>query len=141
MIQLWWGVRSALFVTWMALTLVPWALCALLLLRHFTRAHGVTAADLLLVYWTLKLPTLGHTLTALAQRATVVATGGHGDGVGHRAHQHWCTAWGGAAIAELATKVVAPALHPAIAQRSAVVRCTGGNVHGGVEAGHADRFR
>ena len=44
------------------------ALCALLLLRHFTRAHGVTAADLLLVYWTLKLPTLGHTLTTLAQR-------------------------------------------------------------------------
>lgn len=47
------------------------ALCAVLLLRHFARANGVNAADLLLVYWTLKLPTLGQTLTALAQQYPV----------------------------------------------------------------------
>ena len=31
MIRLWWGLRSALFVLWMTLTVIPWALAALLL--------------------------------------------------------------------------------------------------------------
>jgi 1-acyl-sn-glycerol-3-phosphate acyltransferase len=30
-IRLWWGLRSALFVLWMTLTVIPWALAALLL--------------------------------------------------------------------------------------------------------------
>ncbi len=43
-------------------------LAALLLVRHFLRADGVTGADLLLVYWTLKLPTTGYTLMSLAHQ-------------------------------------------------------------------------
>jgi ATP-binding cassette subfamily B protein len=36
-----------------------------LLFEHFTHTGSVTGGDLLLVYWTLKLPTIGHTLTAV----------------------------------------------------------------------------
>jgi ATP-binding cassette subfamily B protein len=43
-------------------------LAGLLLVRHFLRADGVTGADLLLVYWTLKLPAIGHTLIGLAHQ-------------------------------------------------------------------------
>jgi len=42
-------------------------LAGLLLLEHFQRA-GVTGGVLLLVYWTLKLPAIGHTLTSLAHQ-------------------------------------------------------------------------
>ncbi len=43
-------------------------LAGLLLVRHFLRADGVTGADLLLIYWALKLPAIGGTLTALAHQ-------------------------------------------------------------------------
>ena len=49
-------------------SLVCIGLAALLLAGHFLRAGGATGADLLLVYWTLKLPALGRTLSALAQQ-------------------------------------------------------------------------
>lgn len=42
-------------------------LAGLLLLNHFQRL-GVTGGVLLLVYWTLKLPTIGHRLTDLAHQ-------------------------------------------------------------------------
>jgi ATP-binding cassette subfamily B protein len=41
--------------------------CALLC-QHFQRAGGATGADLLLVYWALKLPALGQALMGLAQQ-------------------------------------------------------------------------
>lgn len=44
------------------------ALAGYLLVEHFQRIGGVTGADLLLVYWTLKLPALGSTLTSLAHQ-------------------------------------------------------------------------
>jgi ATP-binding cassette subfamily B protein len=44
------------------------ALAGTLLVRHFLEAQAVTGADLLLVYWTLKLPGLGRQLAGLAQR-------------------------------------------------------------------------
>jgi ABC-type bacteriocin/lantibiotic exporter with double-glycine peptidase domain len=43
-------------------------LAGYLLVQHFLRAQGVTGADLLLVYWVLKLPGLGTTLSALAHQ-------------------------------------------------------------------------
>ena len=43
-------------------------LSGLLLVRHFLRSEGVTGVDLLLVYWTLKLPAIGHTLMGLAHQ-------------------------------------------------------------------------
>jgi len=43
-------------------------LAGYLLLQHFMRSGGATGGDLLLVYWTLKLPALGHALTALAHQ-------------------------------------------------------------------------
>jgi ATP-binding cassette subfamily B protein len=39
-----------------------------LLFSHLMRTGTVTGGDLLLVYWTLKLPAIGHGLTALAQQ-------------------------------------------------------------------------
>lgn len=42
-------------------------LAGLLLLEHFQRA-GVTGSVLLLVYWTLKLPAVGHKLTSLVHQ-------------------------------------------------------------------------
>ncbi|HJS85230.1 MAG TPA: cysteine peptidase family C39 domain-containing protein [Acetobacteraceae bacterium] len=39
-----------------------------LLFSHFTRTGNVTGGDLLLVYWTLKLPVIGQGLTTLAQQ-------------------------------------------------------------------------
>ena len=39
-----------------------------LLFSHFMRTGTVTGGDLLLVYWTLKLPAIGHGLTTLAQQ-------------------------------------------------------------------------
>jgi ATP-binding cassette subfamily B protein len=44
------------------------ALAGTLLVSHFLDARAITGADLLLVYWTLKLPGLGRQLAALAQR-------------------------------------------------------------------------
>jgi ATP-binding cassette subfamily B protein len=44
------------------------ALAGTLLVRHFLALDAVTGADLLLVYWTLKLPGLGRQLAGLAQR-------------------------------------------------------------------------
>jgi ABC-type bacteriocin/lantibiotic exporter with double-glycine peptidase domain len=44
------------------------ALAGILLVRHFLDASAVTGADLLLVYWTLKLPGLGRQLAGLARR-------------------------------------------------------------------------
>ncbi|MGE0451300.1 MAG: ATP-binding cassette domain-containing protein, partial [Vicinamibacterales bacterium] len=41
---------------------------ALMLVGHFRRAGGVTGADLLLVYWALKLPSLVGTLVGLAHQ-------------------------------------------------------------------------
>jgi len=43
-------------------------LAGALLFSHFTRTGGVTGGDLLLVYWTLKLPAAGHGLTMLASQ-------------------------------------------------------------------------
>ena len=39
-----------------------------LLFSHFMQTGSVTGGDLLLVYWTLKLPAIGHALTLLVQR-------------------------------------------------------------------------
>jgi ATP-binding cassette subfamily B protein len=44
------------------------ALAGTLLVSHFLDARAITGADLLLVYWTLKLPGLGRQLAGLAQR-------------------------------------------------------------------------
>lgn len=41
------------------------ALTGWLLFDHFTRTGNVTGGDLLLVYWTLKLPAIGYTLTTV----------------------------------------------------------------------------
>ncbi|MCW1842521.1 ATP-binding cassette domain-containing protein [Prosthecomicrobium hirschii] len=49
-------------------SLVSAGLAAALLVAHFQRLDGVAGSDLLLVYWTLKLPALGGTLTLLSQR-------------------------------------------------------------------------
>jgi ATP-binding cassette subfamily B protein len=43
-------------------------LAAWLLVQHFERAPTVSGADLLLVYWTLKLPAIGQSLAGLAQQ-------------------------------------------------------------------------
>lgn len=43
-------------------------LASYLLMAHFQRGGGVTGADLLLIFWTLKLPAIGGTLTGLAQQ-------------------------------------------------------------------------
>ncbi|MFN8058051.1 MAG: ATP-binding cassette domain-containing protein [Vicinamibacterales bacterium] len=43
-------------------------LAGLLLVAHFVRSAGVTGADLLLVFWTLKLPEIGQTLMGLAHQ-------------------------------------------------------------------------
>ncbi|MFO1080003.1 MAG: ATP-binding cassette domain-containing protein [Reyranellaceae bacterium] len=44
------------------------AIVGTLLVEHFVRSHGVTGADLLLIYWALKLPAIGASLTALAHQ-------------------------------------------------------------------------
>ena len=49
-------------------SLVCIGLGAWLLIAHFGRSAVVSGADLLLVYWTLKLPAIGHTLAGLAQQ-------------------------------------------------------------------------
>ena len=51
-----------------AQSLLCLGLAGLLLVQHFWRAGGVTGADLLLVFWTLKLPAIGHGLTLLAHQ-------------------------------------------------------------------------
>jgi ATP-binding cassette subfamily B protein len=43
-------------------------LAGVLLVTHFLDAQAVTGADLLLIYWTLKLPGLGASLAALARQ-------------------------------------------------------------------------
>ncbi|MBV8577473.1 MAG: ABC transporter ATP-binding protein, partial [Acetobacteraceae bacterium] len=43
-------------------------LAGALLFRHFVRTGNVTGAGLLLVFWTLKLPVIGHSLISLAQQ-------------------------------------------------------------------------
>ena len=48
-------------------SIVCFGFAGLLLMEHFWRS-GVTGGVLLLVYWTLKLPTLGHRLAFLAQQ-------------------------------------------------------------------------
>ena len=48
--------------------LVGLLLVATLLFQHFQRADGASGADLLLVYWALKLPALGQALMGLAQQ-------------------------------------------------------------------------
>jgi len=40
----------------------------LMLFQHFSRSGGVNGADLLLVFWALKLPAIGQRLTALAHQ-------------------------------------------------------------------------
>lgn len=49
-------------------SLVCMSLASYLLVDHFMRAGGVTGGDLLLVYWVLKLPAIGGTLSSLAHR-------------------------------------------------------------------------
>ena len=49
-------------------SLVCLGLAGYLLIDHFLRAGGVTGADLLLVYWVLKLPAIGGTISSLAHR-------------------------------------------------------------------------
>jgi ATP-binding cassette subfamily B protein len=65
------AVRSWIHVVLLANgvhALVCTALAGGLLVSHFVRAGGVGGADLLLVYWVLKLPSLGSRLAALAQQ-------------------------------------------------------------------------
>ena len=47
-------------------SLVCMSLAGYLLVDHFVRAGGVTGGDLLLVYWVLKLPAIGGTISSLA---------------------------------------------------------------------------
>jgi ABC-type bacteriocin/lantibiotic exporter with double-glycine peptidase domain len=49
-------------------SLVCLGLAGLLLLQHFLRSGGATGGDLLLVYWTLKLPAIGQGISQLAQQ-------------------------------------------------------------------------
>ena len=49
-------------------SLICMSLVCLLLFQHFMRTGGVTGADLLLIYWALKLPAIGQRLTALAHQ-------------------------------------------------------------------------
>ncbi|ESS73876.1 lipid A export ATP-binding/permease protein MsbA [Methyloglobulus morosus KoM1] len=49
-------------------SLVCMSFVGLMLFQHFMRSGGVTGGDLLLVYWALKLPAIGHTLTTLAHQ-------------------------------------------------------------------------
>jgi ABC-type transport system involved in cytochrome bd biosynthesis fused ATPase/permease subunit len=49
-------------------SLVCVGLGAWLLVAHFARTPNVSGADLLLVFWTLKLPAVGHSLAGLAQQ-------------------------------------------------------------------------
>jgi len=49
-------------------SLVCVVLVAAILIEHFFRARGVTGADLLLVYWALRLPAIGGTVMGLAQQ-------------------------------------------------------------------------
>jgi ABC-type transport system involved in cytochrome bd biosynthesis fused ATPase/permease subunit len=49
-------------------SLVCLGLAGWLLLQHFTRSGGATGGDLLLVYWTLKLPAIGQVISQLAQQ-------------------------------------------------------------------------
>jgi ABC-type bacteriocin/lantibiotic exporter with double-glycine peptidase domain len=49
-------------------SLVCLGLAGLLLLQHFLRSGFATGGDLLLVYWTLKLPAIGQGISALAQQ-------------------------------------------------------------------------
>jgi ATP-binding cassette subfamily B protein len=51
-----------------AQSLVCLALAGALLFAHFMRTGSVGGGDLLLVYWTLKLPAIAHTLAMLAQQ-------------------------------------------------------------------------
>jgi ATP-binding cassette subfamily B protein len=44
------------------------ALAVGFVMSHFQRQGGVLGSDLLLVFWTLKVPTLGHRLAGLAQQ-------------------------------------------------------------------------
>jgi ATP-binding cassette subfamily B protein len=44
------------------------SLAGYLLLEHFLRSGGVTGADLLIIFWTLKLPAVAGSLTGLAQQ-------------------------------------------------------------------------
>ncbi len=60
-------IRMSLFASGIQAT-AGTALAALLLVQHFFRARGVTGADLLLVYWTLKLPAIGSSLMGLAHQ-------------------------------------------------------------------------
>lgn len=46
--------------------LVCMSLAGYLLVEHFLRSGGVTGGDLLLVYWVLKLPAIGGTISSLA---------------------------------------------------------------------------
>jgi ATP-binding cassette subfamily B protein len=48
--------------------LVCVAIGAWLVAQHFGRAAAISGADLLLVYWTLKLPAIGQSLSSLAQQ-------------------------------------------------------------------------
>lgn len=60
-------IRASLAITTVQ-AVVCTGLPALLLVRHFARSGGVTGADLLLVYWGLKLPALVSTLVSLAHQ-------------------------------------------------------------------------
>jgi ATP-binding cassette subfamily B protein len=49
-------------------SLICIGLVGFLLWLHFVRSGNISGGDLLLIYWTLKLPALGHTLTTLAHQ-------------------------------------------------------------------------
>lgn len=53
MIRLWWGLRSAIFVLWMTLTVIPWASAALVLSIFIrgTRLYWPTMAWLRVAIW------------------------------------------------------------------------------------------
>ena len=67
----------------------------------------------------------------------------HGGGVRPPGHGrcHWGVAGVGAAVAELAVAVLAPAGHRAVVQDRAGVRVPGGNGDGGAPRGQPDRDR
>lgn len=60
-------IRMSLFADGMQSIICNSLACGLLIL-HFSRTGSVTGADLLLVFWTLKLPAIGNRLTLLAHQ-------------------------------------------------------------------------
>ena len=70
------------------------------------------------------------------QRAAMIATASHGDGIDDAGDGHWRGVGCGRAVAQLATKVVAPAAHGAVPERGAIVLASGSDLSDRVKVWH-----